>query len=152
MGRYSQTEVAEIETRPPDIIDVLSSILIRHKYKPRMFPTDPRAAASYWINHQEPPHEFTEAVQFVEQGDKSFWRTPYHDRLSGTLKIFLSLKSPQQIFVIEHIERGIPWRGDTVEMFNSIVREAQKMQADKDGYIEKALTSLRDFKMQSLGE
>lgn len=143
-------EKPEFNTRPPDIIDVLSKVMMRHKRKPQMFPSDPRAAASYWMNHQEPPHEFTEAVQRVEQGDKSFWRTPYHDRLTGTLKIFLSLKSPQQIFVIEHIERGIPWRGDSIQMFNSIIVETQKMQAGKDDYIEDALKAMRDFKFSGL--
>jgi hypothetical protein len=150
MSSYTRTEKPVFENRPPDIIDVLSKVLMRTRHKPKMFPVDPRAAASYWINHQEPAHEFTEAVQRIEQGDKSFWRTPYHDRISGTLKIFLSLQPIHQTFVIEHIERGIPWRGDSVEMFNSVVTETQKMQADKGGYIQNALKALRDFKMPTL--
>ena len=137
-----------IENRPPDLIDVLSRIMMRSKHKPRMFPSDPRAAASYWIAHQEPACEHTEAVERVDQGDKSYWKTPYHDRLCGTLKIFLKLKSPQQIFVIEHIDRGIPWRGDSIEMFNLIIVETQKMQAGKEAYIEKAFEVLREFKFR----
>ena len=150
MGSYSKTEEPQFDSRPPDVVEVLAKILMRTKFKPKMFPVDPRAAASYWINHQEPPHEFTEAVQKVEQGDKVFWRTPYHDRLSGTLKIFLSLKSPQQLFVIEHIERGIPWRGDNIQMFNSIITETQKMNTGKDDYIQGAFKKLRDFKIPSM--
>lgn len=149
MSSYTRTEKPVFEDRPPDVVEVLAKIMMARRVKPKMFPVDPRAAASYWINHQEPPHEFTEAVQKIEQGDKSYWRTPYHDRLTETLKIFLSLKSPQQVFVIEHIERGIPWRGDSVEMFKSVVTESQKFLADKDQYIEKALKALRDFKFAS---
>lgn len=135
------------QIRPPQVIDVLADICQHARRKPVMFPSDPRAAASYWINHQEPPNESTERPRQIKQKDKVFWQTPYHDRLAANLRTFLQFKKIHQLFVIEAIERGIPWRGDSVEFFADIIRETDKMLANKDEYIENGLQTLKDFKI-----
>ena len=148
----AKPQAKEFDNRPPDLIDVLSRLMMRAKHKPRMFPSDPRAAASYWINHQEKACEHTEAVEKITQSDKTCWKTPYHDRLAGTLKIFLMLKGPQQVFVIEHIDAGIPWRGDSIEMYNSIIVETRKMQGNPEAYIQGAFKAMREFKFSGVAQ
>jgi hypothetical protein len=123
-------------------IGVLMNILKRHsdkgRRKPKMFPGTVREAAQYWISHQENPDERKEQVTEIKvNGEIVGYETPYHNRLAKTLLRFLSQKEIHQVFIIEAIERGIPWRGDEPDIFVHIVKEGDKFLADPAAYKEK---------------
>lgn len=127
---------------PPTLIEpigVLMQILKRHseknRRKPKMMPGTTREAAQYWIDHQEPPNDFKEAVtENFKNGVLTGYDTPYHDRLARTLRSFLWLKAVHQAYVIDAAERKIWWRGDDMDMFPMIVKETDEMLKDPAAY------------------
>lgn len=94
---------------------------------PKGAPPDPFQFARWWMAHQEEGDRFTEAASppATKGGE---WKTPYHDRLVYTLKKFVRLSAVQQVFVIEYVEKGLPWRGDDIEDYRRYVEEWQIMQ------------------------
>ena len=133
------------DREPPELlqpIGVLQKILRHHtdsnRRRPKMFPSAVREAAQYWLDHQEPPDDYREGVREIRSnGTLIAYETPYHDRVARTLKKFLALKELHQVYIIEAIEAGTPWRGDEIWSFKDIVREAEKMRQDPKAYIEK---------------
>jgi len=108
---------------------------------PKGFPSDPFQAARFWMAHQIQPDAFTEAATPpVTKGGN--WGTPYHDRLLYTLKKFLKLKAVHQVYVIEQIERGIPWGGDEIDLYIQFVEESDKMAQNKSQYIEEGFKKM----------
>jgi len=99
-------------------------------------PAKPLEAATWWVDHQDPWNKIQERPerQNDKRGNFSGWLTPYHDRVAATLKIFLELSEPEKCFVVENIERGIPWRGDPIYLYKAIIEEHEKMAQDIDGY------------------
>lgn len=125
---------------------VLEKILKRRRHKPKMFPSDPFQAARYWMAHQEQPKDWKEnAEQITKDGKGVGWNTPYHDRLAVNLRIFFRLKYIHQCYVIENTEAGIPWRGDDIDFYTEVVREAQKMLKNKEQYIDNAKQIHKSF-------
>jgi len=123
-------------------IGVLITILKRHsaknRRKPKMMPSTVREAAQYWIDHQEPPNDYKEAVtENHKNGTLTGYDTPYHDRLARTLRSFLGLRSIYQAVVIDAAERGIYWRGEDMDIFPKIIIESDEMAKDPDGYKKK---------------
>ena len=143
MPEYQRTAQPS-DAGPPQTVDVLADIFKQAKPCDH-YPGRPYDAAHWWIEHQQPPNEFTERVEKVVNGDKVTWRTPYTDRVAGTLRKFLGLSSPQQAYVVAQIEAGIPWRGDDIQSFTGIVAESQKMKQNREGYISKASSILSNF-------
>ncbi len=124
---------------PPDPRQNLMSLLA--KRKPKMFPDDHTKAAEFWMAHQEPPNEESEHItpkKSPYDGEIMGWNTPYHDRLIRNLRKFLTMGEVNQVYIIQKIENGIPWRGDDMWNFKQIVVEAEKMAKDKKPYIKKA--------------
>ena len=133
----------------PSPTDDLMRIL-RHwsdsgKRKPTMFPSTLQKAAEYWMEHQEPPIDYAEDMQKIisPKGEHVGWETPYADRVCRTLRKFLRQKKIHQLFIIEAIERGIPWRGDEIGIFTEIVKEADQFHADPVAYKEKHSEQIR---------
>ncbi len=138
MPKYKQTaQEFNDDTNPPRIRDVLTAIFAKHGI-PEGFPIDPIAAAKFWLAHQEPADKPRELPRLESFEGRKVWKTPYHDRVSSTLKIFIGLDRPQQVYVIEHVRKGIPWRGDSMQMYTMIVEQHELMMQDKDAYIGKA--------------
>jgi len=124
---------------------VLEAALNKRNHKPKMFPGDSFQAARYWMAHQELPRDYVDnAVPQTKNGKIIGWDTPYHDRLVVNLKIFFRLKHIHQVYVIEHVEAGVPWRGDPPDNYIQVVRQANLMIKDKDKYIESALKALKE--------
>jgi hypothetical protein len=134
------------ESKPPNLIETLASIIGRARIKPKMFPTDYRGGAQFWIDRQEPANEYAEKVEKREENGKSFWTTPYYDRVAGNLKLFLAMTPMEQMFIIDGIESGVPWRGDSIEMYKMITVETQRMLLDRPAYIEEALVKMKNFR------
>lgn len=131
---------------PPKVQDVLAGIFEKAKQS-TIIPGRPYDAAWWWIDHQEPPNEFTERV---EQVSDSAWKTPYIDRIAGTLRIFLGMGDPQQAFIVSQIKQGTPWRGDSIEMYKSICSETSRMKEDKAAYIANASGALQELRKQGV--
>lgn len=114
----------------------LEQLLKRWKGRvPACMPSDPFQAARWWMAHQEPAEDWKEQAEKIWDGAKFCgWATPYHDRLEYTLGHFLRLKSYHQEFIVEAHERGIPWRGEPVDVFLEVVKQADIMAADPEGY------------------
>ena len=115
---------------------VIEQFLKITKYrKPSMIPADPFQAARYWMAHQCPADDFTEGAT-PPNSKGGTWATPYHDRLIYALRKFLKLKAVQQLHVIDHIEKGIPWKGEDFDFYLLVVDETIKMNVNKEKYID----------------
>jgi len=126
--------------------EVLEKILKKRKHKPKMFPGDMFQAARYWMAHQEQPRDYVDnAVPNTKNGKIVGWKTPYHDRLAINLRLFFRLKHIHQVYVIENVEAGIPWRGDPPDIYIQVVRQAMLMKKDPKGYVESAMLALKEF-------
>ena len=121
---------------------VIEQFLKVTKYrKPGMFPPDLFQCARYWMARQAPADNFTEgATPPTSKGGT--WTTPYHDRLIYALRRFLKMKSIHQLYVIEHIEKGIPWKGEPIEFYTDVVNEALKMARNKEKYIDEGFKTM----------
>lgn len=140
----TEPEAKTLECPTPE--SVLEKILKKRRHKPKMFPGDPFQAARYWMAHQEQPHHWKENAEPIKKDGKvTGWHTPYHDRLAINLKTFFQLKHIHQVYVIENVEAGVPWRGDPPDNYIEIVRETQKMLKNKEAYIDNAKQIHREF-------
>ena len=147
MFEDAPTDEKKPSAKPPNPIDVLLPILRGCKRRPSMFPQDPTTAAKFWIAKQEPPNEFTEAIRQESRKDGSkYFITPYHDRLAANLKTFVQLQHIHQVFVIDAIDRGIPWRGDDIHKFTKTVEQHNEMLKDPEAYIGNASKLLREMR------
>jgi len=147
MANYKKAKKEIVTLSPPNVIDMLMAILYKAKAKPQEFPVDPTSAARFWLAHQEPANDHSEAVTpITDNGEVVGWKTPYHDRVCANLKKFLLQKNIHRMFILKHIEAGIPWRGDSLKMYAEIVRETEIMMRDKQAYIQGAFTKLKQFR------
>ena len=106
-----------------------------------MFPSDPLEAARYWMAHQVPPDDFTEgATPPISKGGS--WATPYADRLIYSLRRFLRLKAIEQVHVIEHIDKGIAWKGESFKFYLMVIDETIKMKEDPEKYINASFKAM----------
>lgn len=114
---------------PEEYIDMW---IKRYKVKlPNTLPQDNFQAARFWMAHQIPADNFVEhATPPAQKGGE--WKTPYHDRLVYTLKRFMALKSIEQIYVLENIKRGIPYKGDDLDRYKQYVKDHEVMKKAKD--------------------
>lgn len=142
-----EDEPEEEKTECPTPELMLEKVLKKRKSKPKMFPPDLFQAARYWMAHQEQPRKWMDdAVPNTKSGKVTSWHTPYHDRLCFNLKIFFQLKHIHQVYVIENVEAGVPWRGDPPDLYIKFVGEAQKMRSNKEKYIDKTKQAHLEFK------
>ena len=108
---------------------------------PKGFPADPYQGAKWWIAHQSIPDRFAEpATPPTTKGGT--WGTPYHDRLVYTLRRFLGMKSVFQVYIIEYIEKGVPWKGEDIGLYRTICEEWEKMGNDKQKYIDEGFKAM----------
>lgn len=123
-------------SKPPLIQDVLAAVIEKSRMKiPDCMPSQPFDAAHWWIAHQEKPHPSRDIPEVLKKdGQVIGWSTPYHDRLVHTLRKFLSLIEPHQVFLVQNIKAGIPWRGDSIESYAVIVEQHREMKKDPDTY------------------
>lgn len=135
-------------TDRPDIVAVISKILNHHatkgRRKPKMFPSNVGDAAKFWIDHQPPPDDFSEAMTPIYKNDDLVgYDAPYHDRVIKTLRVFLGLKDIHQVFVIDCIDKGMTYRGEDMQMYTEIAKQHEIMWKDPEAYKEKASQHLR---------
>lgn len=128
--------------RPPEATAKLVELYTwwRGKHKSEIIPDRPLDAATWWIDHQEPPDESKERPEktYDRRGNFSGWRTPYHDRVYSNFRLFLALNEAHKAYIIHHIEAGFPWRGDPIPLYTAMVEEHFKMQEDPTPYVETA--------------
>ena len=146
MARYDKKdEPAYLNDKPPEALHKITIMIVDIKMRmPNFMPQRPEEAAQWWIAHQEPmsKQEWPRRVN-VAGKEGTRWLTPYIDRLSYTLMLFLNLKPIDQKFIIGAFEDGIHWRGDDMDFFSSVCDENMKMQKDKPAYISQAKTIAR---------
>ncbi len=136
-------------TKPPIPEEFLIRVYKRWrmKHSSQHIPHEYLVAANWWIDMQEVASHMEQPTIGSDSKGNQFWTTPYIDRVVVNFRKFISLSETEKAFVIEKIKKGVPWRGDDMEMFKLICREEEKMAADKPRYIESALTALKDFRM-----
>lgn len=139
-------------SKPPKVEDVLAIIIRdwtgKRRSIPECMPKGEYHAASWFLDLMEQPHAFLdtpEPIRSMKTGDISAWRTPYHDRVSLLLHKFLRLSEPHQVFVVEYIGKGVPWRGESIEQYGSICREHGQMLKDPENYIGKTKQVLAEM-------
>jgi len=147
-------EAVEVSSKPPlvnaSLIKVFKSWQLR-KGRSAHIPANPFEAAEFWIALQEPPDEYRDRPerQIDKNGDHTGWITPYHDRLIYNLRRFLAMPDIHKAFVVDRVRKGVPYRGDDIEFYKMVCAESEKMDDDKEGYLESAFKTLRQFKFGS---
>ena len=122
-------------TQPPKAEEVLVAIF-EQRGKPDWMPTDPLAAARWWMKIQAPPDEWADKPKQtpVFGRDGMRWITPYADRLAKNLREFLSLLPTDQQYIVSAAEDLVFWNGDRMPFFYSVWEETMKQKdlgADK---------------------
>jgi len=131
------------DPNPPRAEEVLIKIFKSSRNRSAHIPHDNLAAANWWMAHQEErqtadlPHPAKD-----RDGNITGWITPYHDRLSYNLRKFLKMSEAEKAFIVHHVERGIPWRGDDIEFYKMVVAESAKMETDPQ-YIDKGIERMK---------
>lgn len=98
-------------------------------------PREPLEAARWWIDRQEPRDPAQKPRRNIDRrGLFIGWTCPYSDRLSGNFRLFLALSEPQKAFVLDHIEQGIPWRGDSIANYKAHIEQVFEMQKNPEAY------------------
>ena len=93
-------------------------------------PQNMQEAIKYWLLMNEPPERYEAPKQLPVQGrqDAMRWECPYHDRLVYTLRAFHRLSSPhRQIVMAGVLGEQVPWRGDEVDFYLTVIDEHKKM-------------------------
>ena len=122
-----------VTATPPPIPETALVSLLTGQI-PQHFPSRPLEAAKFWIQRQE-PQTFSESPQFANNKDgEGSWKCPYNDRLQYTLAKFLSMSDAQQMFILDHITRGYPWRGDDISFYKMVIAETDQMMIDPEAY------------------
>lgn len=142
---------------PPKAVDTVANFLRTTKLsKPRMFSSDPRKAAQYWISLQEQENERTEACTPRKKHDVVIgWNTPYHDRLIHRLKQFMRLKHIHKVFIIDMTAAGLYWRGESIDeciKLLELFEEQKKVFAEggREAYIDNIFQSMKKVKGSEL--
>jgi hypothetical protein len=115
---------------PPPIADeqlVLIYKIWRRRHESKYIPKDFLAAAAWWLDHQEPQgRNETPQLEHDKKG-APHWKVPFIERVAATWLTFLAFSEPQKAFVVQHIESGIPYRGDDMKFYQEVVKESAKM-------------------------
>ena len=138
---------------PPEIVPYLGEFLSKYKARgkrwPEIMPEGENHAARWWIDLMEPPREFGDEPQAVERdGQIRGWRTPYHDRLLFSLQKFLGFTEPQQVWIVEHVMNGIPWRGDDGKRYADIIKHHELMKKNPAAFVGQATEVLTQMRKQ----
>jgi hypothetical protein len=129
--------------------EVIRGNMNANKHHPTMMSNSPHDAALFWLRHQEPekPSDRPEWIWKSGSDAGGSWNTPHIDRVVETLHKFLGLSSPQQVFVIEKIEAGYPYRGDSIEFYLEVIKQTdiqaeyvKKHGRDADGLLPREYT------------
>jgi hypothetical protein len=118
---------------PPSPEAEVMKVLGRWKGKrPKMFPSSGRQAAMYWMGLMEPQNFVNEKAEWesrpsTKERNAGRWISPYTDRLRMSLQSFLLFEAVEQAFVVHHVERGVPYRGDSMVFYREVVKNTGTM-------------------------
>ena len=131
--RKPQKSDAPVTSTPPPTAEAGLVTLLTGSV-PDFMPMRPVDAAKFWLQRQE-PQTFSESPTFQtdKNGDGS-WKCPFNDRVAFALAKFLSMHRAEQLFIIDHIEQGYPWRGDEISFYKSVIAETDKYRTDPEQY------------------
>ncbi len=99
----------------------------RRRHDSKHIPRDFLEAAIWWLNHQEGQRPNEQPQLEHDKKGVASWKVPFTERVSATWLTFLSFSEPQKAFVIQHIESGIPYRGDDIKFYKMVVEESANM-------------------------
>ena len=135
-------------SQKPDAYLVLENFLADHKRRGGswgfMMPESPAVAASWWINDMQEAEQWNEKPVQVEsrkKKGKKIWQAPHVERVLHTLRLYLQLDREDQVLVYGCIDDGVPWRGDSMEVYvnndHSIYNETMTLrQAEAEFGVE----------------
>ena len=130
-GADRQNTGPTTRTPPPRAEAALQEIIRRYtkagKRIPSVFPHSIHEAALYWMRHQEPESQRDRPEWIWKTGSDAGgeWLTPYVDRVVETLHKFLGLPPAQQEFVIQNINAGYPYRGDSIKFYQEVIKQTK---------------------------
>lgn len=136
MSKFNQPETEKTyNTKPPVPEEFLVRVYKRWrmKHSSEHIPKNYLEAAQWWVEHQEPQKSHERPMVGYDSKGNQHWTTPYISRIVATLRVFLGLSEPEKAFVIQHIEAGVPWRGDSIPFYKEVIKNTDVMR----GYIEK---------------
>ena len=130
MAEYQGTTEERTYDSPPPIADeqlVLVYKIWRRQHESKHIPKDFLGAAKWWLEHQEPQGRNEQPQLSHDKKGEASWTVPFNQRVAATWLTFLAFSEPQKAFVIQHIESGIPYRGDDIDFYKMVVEESAKM-------------------------
>lgn len=135
------------QDRPPAIEEAIHNEIMRlGLHKLREFPRPIDDAIKFWISKNEPAtyHEAPRQVSVMGNKGAQRWICPYHERLINSLRGFFVMTEQDRQCVLNGIDGGIPYRGDSIEFYKSVVAEnARMMEMGVSAYRREALKQMR---------
>lgn len=131
-SRKGQAPVTSTPPPPPEaaLVSLLTGSI------PELMPMRPADAARWWLQRQE-AQTFSEYPNYnTDKNGEGSWKCPFNDRVSFTLAKFLSMRKAEQMFIVDHIEQGYPWRGDEIAFYKMVIAETEKFKANPEQYKE----------------
>lgn len=127
------------KNKPPQVIDALAKQIEKYQAKqtrrPPMMPSNAYAGAKWWLSVMESAHEYRDRVEPISRDGRIVaWKTPHHDRLLYTLNRFYSLSQPVQVWIVENMAKGIPWRGEKQAEYAAIIQIHAAMQKNPEKF------------------
>jgi len=105
------------------LMDIINNRKDNGIRQPYAFPDSPQEAAKYWI------HFLEERMKYEIDTTKNL---PYQERLADCLEIFYKLSTTDQRYLTSLREdKGIYWRGDSIEFMKKRECVTPEMIADK---------------------
>jgi hypothetical protein len=130
MAEYQgNTEERTYDSQPPIADEQLVLIykIWRRRHESKYIPKDYLAAAKWWLEHQEPQGRNEVPQMDHDKKGAPHWKVPFIERVAATWLTFLAFSEPQKAYVIQHIESGVPYRGDDISFYQAVVEESPKM-------------------------
>jgi len=156
MNKLERGEITEVVSAPPKTTDVLEALAHRLARKisksDELVPRFPRDLAAWWIRMQSPPDDFYDRPrqESKKNGDGTFWKTPYTDRVAFNMIKFFDQEKSFQSLIISAAEEKIFWKNDSRSFFMSLISENDKMK--KMGvkkYRAEAMKKMGNLKMNA---
>lgn len=115
---------------------------------PVMMPPGPRDAARWLREHVLDRHHAEESPRRNRSGESWIW--PYKDRCILNARMFLSMPSEHQAYILAAREDGVMWRGDDFDFFRRVYDETMRMvDMGPDAYRKEAIKRLRELSVKS---
>ena len=121
------------------LMDIINNRIDNDIRQPLGMPDNQQDAAKWFINLLEPRIKFEKVENNID---------PYQERLADCLKTYYKFNQHEQHYILGLIDKGIKWRGDSVEFMK--VRDM--VTPEMIAMVKNDRTLLKKFRIGEIGK